>query len=182
MRHHSIARLLRNAATDLPESGGATPPAAQVPAAAPAAAAPPREPTLLEKVQAAVRDKSGILAENNSFKDQIQALQGTLAERDTALTALQARVVALETENGLLQADFTSIDTALKASEAKVVSIDTAAARQLASMGVEASLLPAATTEPVETFASIKAQIEKETDPAKLWALTDKLENLPQAD
>lgn len=161
--------------------GGGAAPTAETPAAVvpePAAATPPREPTMLEKVQAAVRDKGVILAENNNFRTEIAALKDSVAEREAGLATLQARVGTLEAENRLLQADFQSIDAALKSSEAKAVSIDTAAARQIAGMGFEASVLPTPDSGPQETFASLKAKIESEPDDRKRWKLAEQLEAL----
>jgi chromosome segregation ATPase len=188
MPYQPFNRFLRSEAHEMGDGGGAAPaaaaPAAETPAAAPpapaaatATAAAQREPTMLEKVQAALRDKGVILAENNGFKAEIAALKGDLAERDVSMATLQARVVTLEAENTQLQADFLSIDAALKSTEARVVAVDTAAARQIAGMGFEASVLPAAETA-AETVEGLVAKMTATTDPQEKYKLAARINAL----
>lgn len=203
MRTNPSNRFLRSEATGLADGGGATPPAAaaapSAPAVAPAvapdtatpavpaAAAPvappaaaasaPRAPSRLEMIQAAVRDKSVIIAENNGFKSEITALKGNLADRDTTISTLNQRIKALETENGNLQADFSKIDAALKTTEAKVVSVDTAAARVVATMGIDPITLPAAETDKPSVEVLI-AKMNATTDSAEKYKLAAQINEM----
>lgn len=204
MRNNPFNRLLRNEAHELGDGGGAapaaaapaavTPPPAAPPAATappvaapaaaapppvapPAAAAPPREPTMLEKVQGAIRDKGVILAENSDLKNQLATLKGTVTERDGTIATLNARVTALETENGLLKQDFQSIDAALKTTEAKVVSIDAAAAKQVSKMGFEPGTLPAAETA-APTVEGLVAKMNATTDPEEKFKLAAQINKM----
>lgn len=193
MRYNPLNRLLFQEVQDT-GSGSAAPaativpfPAAAAVAEAPVAAAPPeaaaapaREPTLLEKVSAAVRDKSVILAENSGLKQEILTYKGQITERDATIATLTARVQELETENGLLQADFTSIDAALKATEKQITTIDASAARQIAGMGFEAAALPAAEKQG-ESIEAMETRLGQETDPQKIVALARQIDALKAA-
>jgi hypothetical protein len=166
------------AAAIIPFPAATAAPEEPVAAAPPeAAAAPAREPTLLEKVSAAIRDKSTIIAENTQLKQDIATHQGLVTAHAGTIATLTARVQALETENGLLQADFNSIDAALKATEQKITTIDASAARQIAGMGFEAAALPAAEKQG-ESIEAMETRLGQETDPQKMVALARQIDAL----
>lgn len=193
MRKHHLNHFLRSAALELGEGGGSAAPAAVVdapaaaapeapaPTPAPAAATPsPREPSMLEKVQGAIRDKGVIIAENNTLKEELLAQRGLVTERDGTIAALTAQISALQAENGQLKTDLAGIDAALKSTEQKVITIDAAAARDVAKMGFEAATLPAAEKQG-ESIEAMETRLGQETDPEKIVALARQIDALKAA-
>lgn len=141
-----------------------------------------------------IRDKSTIIAENTDLKGKIAALNNTLVERDASISALTARVAALESENGQLKSDISARNGVIPATYSQVVSLDTAGAicaamearlgqetcpQEIVRLARKIDALKG--VEPQETFASLKAKIEQETDSGKRWKLTERFEALVAA-
>lgn len=147
-------------------------PAAEAPAAPglvePVAAA---EPTLLEKVTASIQSKGKLLADRDAA-----TLRADRAESE--LATLRADLAAANSELATLRKERTDIQAALVTAQAEKQEVDTAAASQIAALGFDAASLPAASVGNEETKEDLAARIEKETDPAKNWALIEKYEAL----
>ena len=142
---------------------------------APATAAPAAEseaPGFLQSVLGAVQSKGKLVADCAAATLRADAAEAELQTLRSQLTALNSQLSTLQTER-------QQIEAAMLTAQAEKQDLDTAAASQVAALGFDAAALPAASTDtPVDTRASLAAQIEKETDPKKLWALTEKFEAL----
>jgi len=143
-------------------------PAAAVAEETPAAAV---EPTFLQRASAAFASKSAILAERDTFRTRAETAEAE------SLT-LRAQVLDLGTQLAAVLAEREEISALLDTATAENQAVEAAAASQVAALGFEPAALPSASAAPEETRATLVAQIEKETDPKKLWALTERYEAL----
>lgn len=181
--------FLRSEAHEAGEGGGASATAttaaaetgttaAESTAGEPGAQAPARrEPSRLELIAAAVKDKASILAENHDFRSRIEALTNDLTARETTIGELQATITDLQTLNTGLRADLAAVDAALKAATAAQTTVDAAAAKQVAGMGFESNNLPAAQKEG-DSIEAMEARLGQETDPQKIVTLARQIDAL----
>lgn len=163
------------AATDLASGGGAdvsdpvTEPAAvaEPEAADPAPAAEVKEPTWLEKIHAATKDKATLIAENKSLAERAGLAEEALSKATADLTAARERIAALEGEQAQALA---AIEKAQKEAE----SVEAAAAAQVAAMGFPAAALPAG-AKAGETKEELENELSHCTDNARRYELAGKI-------
>ena len=93
--------------------------------------------------------------------------------RGVELSALLLELAALKKERGEIQAALTTVTAENATAEEKAAGI-------VAGLGIAPAAVPAAAATGGETVESLIVQMNAETDPAKKWALAEKINKLEE--
>ncbi len=171
-------------AADPAESPAAALDAAESPAAletAPAAAVPveePRELSILERATAAFQSKSSLLARATAAEGDLAQARESIASQAVEIAALQVKNAALLADRDQAHADLAQIRKLLDAAEADAATAEERALDIVATTGLRAADLPAASADIQETVESLTAKMNAATDPKVRWDLARQISAL----
>lgn len=168
--------------TDLTTGGGAA--TQEAPAAAAeappvvAAAAEPREPSILERAQAAFQSKGALLTRATDAEAQLATARESIATQAAEIAALQAKNASLLAERDQAHADLAEIGKLLDQAKAEAATAEDRALDIVATTGLRALDLPPAQSEPVEDIDAVHARLVATTDPKEKAVLARKVRDL----
>lgn len=171
MKPKHFLALFDEAATDLTSGGGASvsepAAAAETAATEQAPAAEVKEPSWLEKIHAATKDKATLVSENKLLTERASLAEAALATATAELATARERIAALEGE----QKQALEL---IEKSAAESKTVEEAAAAQVASIGFPAADLPAG-AKAGDTKEEIENELSHCTDNARRYELAGKL-------